>query len=372
MAGAHDLAKQKGRGRQATQPTQIPPAGWKDVLWRVYQSINDDRVMLTAAGVTYYILLALVPTLSAFVSIYGLFADRATVVDHIGLLSGIIPGDGLEIIREQLTRLVSEGEEVLGVTLLISLSIALWSSSAGVKAMFEAMNVAYGEREKRNFFQQTLISLAFTVGGALAGVLLLTVVVLLPGLLALVRLPEAYAWVIRVISYFGILLVVLAGLAALYRWGPSREQAKWRWITPGAILSVILTIAVSLLFSWYVSNFGNYNATYGSLGALIGLLTWIWLSVTIVIIGGELNSEVEHQTARDSTTGPELPLGRRGAHMADTVGEQAGSPEEDGIEDEESFRARPRRPFSVGALALALPASLILNAAKRRGPRSDP
>lgn len=370
MADLHVLARQPGRGRQATDPGEIPPRGWRDVLWRVVQSFNQDRVMLTAAGVTYYILLALVPTLSAFVSIYGIFADRATVVDHVGMLAGIMPGGGVEIIREQLTRIASEGEGALGIALLISLGIALWSASAGVRALFEAMNVAYGEQEKRNFFHQTVLSLVFTLCGAVAGIVVIGVVVLLPGMLAVFRLGEGFEWVIRVVSYLLMFGLVLVGLAALYRWGPSREQAKWRWIAPGTLLAVALTVAVSLLFSWYVASFGNYNATYGSLGALIGLLTWIWLSVTIVIIGGELNSEVEHQTARDSTTGPELPLGKRGAHMADTIGQAWPSGADEDHESEEAFRSRPRRRFSLGALLAAGPASLLLNKARRRGPPS--
>ena len=314
------LARQSGRGRDASDPTAIPAEGWKDVLWRVYRSIVRDRVMLTAAGVTYYLLLSLVPTLSAFVSIYGLFANRTTVLVHVNMLAGIVPSDGLDIIRQQLTRLVAEGDGTLGATLLVSLGIALWSASAGVRAMFEAMNVAYGEQEKRNFFQQVLVSIVFTVGGAVSAVLLISIVVVLPGILALLQFGTGLEWLLRLVSYGLMLMVLLVGLAALYRWGPSREQPKWRWITPGAALALILTVVVSLLFSWYVTNFGHYNATYGSLGALIGLLTWVWLSVIIVIIGGELNSEVEHQTARDSTTGPELPMGERGAYMADTVG----------------------------------------------------
>jgi len=363
-------ARQQGRGRQADTPGEIPPSGWKDILWRVYQSINEDRVMLTAAGVTYYLLLSLVPTLSAFVSIYGLFADRRTVLEHVNMLAGIVPGGGIELIREQLTRLTAEGQGALGVTLLISLAIALWSASAGVKSMFEAMNVAYREQEKRNFFFQQFLALAFTFGGFLAGLLVISAVVILPSILSLLRVGTGVEWVIRIGGYLVMLAVMMLGLAALYRWGPSREQAKWRWVSPGTILSVLMSIVVSVLFSWYVSNFGNYNATYGSLGALIGFLTWVWLSATIIIIGGELNSEVEHQTSRDSTTGKELPMGQRGAHMADTVGRPSGGDPDKDLETVEEFKARPRRPFSAGALALALPAALVLNAAKKRAARN--
>lgn len=276
--------------------------------------------MLIAAGVTYYLLLALVPGLTATVSIYALFTDPASVADQVDTLTGIVPAGGLDIIREQLVRLTAQGQATLGVTFIVSLAIALWSSSAGIRALFDAMNIAYGETEKRNLVQLTLTVLLFTLGAVLIGIFLITVVVVLPALLTLVWLGSGREWMIRLTSY-GLLLVVLGfALACIYRYGPSRQHAKWRWITPGATFSVALIVIVSVLFSWYSANFGNYNATYGSLGALIGFLTWIWLSVTIVIVGAKLDAEIEHQTARDSTTGAELPLGERGAVMADTIG----------------------------------------------------
>jgi len=324
-ASQEDLtaASESGRGRQASSPRAIPPRGWKDVLWRVYESLGTDRVMFTAAAATYYLLLALVPTLSAIVSIYGLFADQSTILDHVAMLNGIVPAEGLGIIREQLERIAGEGNTTLSWTLLISLVIALWSSSAGVKAMFEAMNVAYNEQEKRGFIKLNLIALGFTLAFAIAGALVVASVVILPAILAFFPFGPALEWTIRIASYLLMGIVMLLALGVLYRWGPSRELAKWRWISPGAIFAIVVTLVVSAIFSWYVANFGNYSATYGSLGALIGLLTWMWISATIVIIGAEINSEVEHQTARDSTTGPELPLGERGAYMADTIGHKA-------------------------------------------------
>lgn len=357
------LAHQPGRGREARAPVAIPPEGWKDVLWRVHGAIGEDRVFLTAAGVTYYLLLSLVPTLSAIVSIYGLFSSRASILDHVDMLSGLVPADALALIRDQLTRLASEGTGTLGWTLLFSLALALWSSSAGVKAMFDAMNVAYGETEKRNFFHLSLLALAFTLAGAVAALLVAAIVVVMPVALQLVWLGGGTEWLVRVAAYLLMAVIVACGLAALYRWGPSRQQARWRWISPGTALALVLTIAVSVLFSWYVANFGNYNATYGSLGALIGLVTWVWLTVSVIIIGGELNAETEHQTARDSTIGPELPLGQRGAQMADSVGDS-----HPGAGGDAGVRAlgRRQRPISWGTLALAVPAAIVLRAALRR------
>lgn len=359
-----DYAAQPGRGRDAEAPTEIPLSGWKDVLWRLYRAIGEDRILLTAAGATFYILLALVPTLTAFVSIYGLFNDRANVLHHVELLSGIVPRGALEIIRDQLTRLTSENNDTLGLTLLFSLAIALWSSSAGVKAMFEAMNVAYHERERRSFLVLNGTALLFTLGGAVAAMLVATVVIVMPLLIGFLPGGAGLEWTVRVAAYAAMLLVLSAGLAALYRWGPSRENAKWRWITPGTLLSVVALGVTSILFSWYVANFTDDNATYGSLGAVIGLMSWLWISVTLVIVGAELNSEIEHQTARDSTTGPDLPLGERGARMADTVG-RAWPLARDKVEVA-AAPVRPRNRVSLSPLAFAVPALVALHLMNRK------
>ena len=313
----------KGYGRNADGPTEIPAKGWKEVLWRVYAEINDDRVMLIAAGVTYYLLLAFVPGLTAFLSLYGLVADRGTVAEHVGMLQGFVPSGALDILNEQLTRLTAEGETTLGLTLLISLAIALWSANAGMKSLFEAMNIAYHEVETRSFIKLNAITLMFTVGAIVVMGLMLGVLIVLPTVLGYVGIGEGAEWLIRIAGFVVLLGVLSLGVAALYRWAADRESPKWRWITPGAILALVATIIVSALFSWYAANFGSYNATYGSLGAVIGFMTWIWLTSILLIVGGELNSELEHQTARDTTTGRPRPMGTRGARMADTVAGRA-------------------------------------------------
>jgi len=353
---------QPGRGRDAEAPLEIPPTGWKDIAYRLFRAINEDRILLAAAGTTFYLLLALVPTLSAFVSLYGLFNSRASAVDHVALLVGIVPAGGLDIIRDQLTRLAGESNGALGVTLFISLALAFWSASAGIRALFEAMNVAYHEKEKRPFFVLIGISLLFTLATAAAAMLVVGTVIVMPPLLALLPGGAGLEWLVRVASYAVMLLVILVGIAALYRWGPSREEAKWRWITPGATLCVVALGITSIGFSFYVGNFSDYNATYGSLGALIGLLTWMWISVTLVIAGAELNSEVEHQTARDSTTGPAQPLGSRGAYMADNVG-RIWPPDRKALERKVK-PLRRREPVSFNALAL-FSAVIILGALRR-------
>lgn len=361
-------ALQAGRGREAQAPGEIPFNGWKDILWRLYRAISEDRILLTAAGATFYIMLALVPTLAAFVSIYGLFNDRASVIQHVELLAGIVPPGALDIIREQLNRLTGESNNTLGLTLIFSLAVALWSSSAGVKAMFEAMNVAYHERERRSFFVIAGTALLFTIGGAFASLLVVAAVLVMPTVVTLLPISPGIEWTVRLGAYAAMLLVLSLGIAALYRWGPSRETAKWRWITPGAILAIVSLGITSVLFSWYVANFTDNNATYGSLGAAIGLMTWMWISVTLVIVGAELNSEIEHQTARDSTTGPEQPLGSRGAHMADSVG-RVWPPAR---KEAEAVPGPQRTPIEIriGAIAFALPIAAALTMAVRDWRRS--
>lgn len=360
---------QSSRGRDAAKPTQIPARGWKEILWRVYSEINEDRVMLIAAGVTYYLLLAMVPSLSALISIYGLFADPATVQDHAQMLAGFVPGGGMEILNEQMERLASGGRTTLGLTFAISLAIALWSANAGMKSLFQAMNVAYNERETRSFVKLTAISLAFTLSAIVGVICMIGVVVVVPTVLGFIGLGDATEWLIRIGSF--LLLVILASLAAaaLFRWGPDRENARWEWITPGTMLSVIVVVAVSALFSYYVANFGSYNETYGSLGALIGFLTWIWLAVTILIVGAELNSEMEHQTARDTTTPPDERMGNRGARMADTVADGPNDGGEDEVPDERPRRREESRKLSAGSLAFAVPAALLLTFLERRSKR---
>jgi len=309
-----------GRGRDADSPTEIPQKGWKDILWRVYEEVNNDRILAVAAGVTFYALLALFPAVAALVSIYGLFADAGTIQDHLNTLGSFLPGGALDVVGEQVKRITSKGSGTLGFAFFSGLAISLWSANAGMKAMFDALNVAYDEDEKRGFIALNLRSLAFTLGAILFLVLALVGVVVVPVVLNFIGLGKAAEWIISLARWPVLLAIVIGGLAVLYRYGPSRNNAQWRWISAGSILAAVVWVVGSMLFSWYVSNFGNYNETYGSLGAAIGFLTWIWLSTTIVLVGAELNSEMEHQTARDTTEGPEKPLGARGARTADTVG----------------------------------------------------
>ncbi len=316
-------ATQPGHGRRAKSPFAIPWAGWKDIFWRTYPRIDDDRLLATAAGVVFFGLLAIFPAVTALVSFYGLFADPVTIGDNLQTLAMMLPEGAFQIVEDQVARVVSHGNTALGITFLFGLVLAIWSANAGVKAIIDTLNVAYEEREKRGFIQLNMVSLAFTVGGIVALLLMVGAVVAFP--LALDHLgiaPESK--LIVTLARWPLLLVILLGaLAILYRFAPSRDAPRWQWLSVGAVTAAVLWIAGSALLSWYLSAFANYNATYGSLGAAIGLMMWMWMSAIVVMFGAELNSEVERQTLRDTTTGRPKPLGSRDAVSADTVGAAA-------------------------------------------------
>jgi membrane protein len=313
-----------GRGRRATAPWHIPWQGWKDILWRTYSQISEDRLLAVAAGVVFYGLLALFPAVTAFVSLYGLFADASSINQHLSLLSGFLPEGAMSIIREQVERIAAKGGTRLSFAFLFGLALALWSANAGMKAIIDALNVIYGEKEKRGFIKLNLVSLALTLGGIIAVLVAVAAVVILPLVLNYIGLGGWADTILRLARWPVLLLLVITGLAVLYRYGPSREEPRWEWLSVGSVLAAVAWLGSSALLSWYLTNFANYDATYGSLGAAIGMMMWMWISSIVILFGAELNSEIEHQTARDSTTGRERPPGRRGATMADTVGEAAG------------------------------------------------
>ncbi len=276
--------------------------------------------MSVAAGVTYYALLAIFPAIAALVSLYGLFADPVSLQDHLNTLSGVLPSGALDIIREQVTRIASQGGGTLGFSFIIGLVLSLWSANAGMKAVFDALNIVYDEEEKRSFVKLNIMSLSFTLGAILFIILAVTGIIVLPILLDFIGLGRSLEWLLSLARWPVLLLIVVFGLSLVYRYGPSRDKAEWKWVTPGGIIAAVLWLAVSMLFSWYVANFGSYNETYGSLGAVIGFMTWIWISSIVVLLGAEINAEMEHQTAKDTTEGTHQPMGTRGAQMADTIG----------------------------------------------------
>lgn len=312
-----------GRGRDAGTPSEIPVKGWKDVLWRVYESLTEDNVMLVAGGVTFYLLLAIFPALAAFVSLYGLFADPATISAHVAGLEGVLTEEAVAMLQEQLATLVGHQDTALTWGFAISLALAFWSANSGMKGVIEALNIAYDEQEKRSYVKLTLVSFAFTLGAFLLAVVMIVAVAVIPAVLAVFHLGAAGEIAVRLIRWPILLLLIAVALTLVYRYAPSRDTPEWRWVTWGSGVATVVWILASFAFTLYLENFADYNATYGSLGALVGFMLWIWISTIIVLVGAELNAELEHQTARDTTTGPDRPMGERGALVADTLGKTA-------------------------------------------------
>jgi membrane protein len=313
-------ARESGRGREAATPEQIPALGWKDILWRVVWAIPEDRILSTAGGVAFFTLLSVFPAIATIVSLYGLFADAKVIGTHLSILAGILPPGVIELIGTQVATVAGQDNTTLGSAFLIGFLIALWSANSGVAALFDALNVVYDEKEKRSIVRFYARTFLFTLGGIGFAVVAITGVVVLPVVLTFLGTATTAEQLLAVLRWPVLLVTVVLGLATLYRYGPSRRDARWRWVTWGSLSAAVLWICASMLFSWYVASFESYNKTYGSLGAGVGFMVWIWLSVVIILIGGELNAEMEHQTARDTTDGAPKPLGRRGAMMADHVG----------------------------------------------------
>lgn len=312
------------RGRGADRPSEIPAVGWKDILIRVWKSIGTDRFVAIAAGVTFYSVLALFPAIAALVALYGLFADPNTISSHLSSLPGVLPEGALEVVRTEVSRIVEQGSKSLGLTFLGGLAVAIWSANAGVKALFDALNMVYNEQERRGIIKLNAISLAFTTGAILFFLLALSAMVIFPLALGYLGLSSAAEQIASIARWPALLLVVGFALAVLYRFGPDRAKPRWRWVTWGSAFAAVSWLAASILFSYYAAHFGSYNKTYGSLGAVIGFMVWIWISMIVILLGAEINAQMEHQTAKDTTTGTPKPMGLRRAAMADSLGPGQG------------------------------------------------
>lgn len=317
-------AKEPGRGRLAQRPEHIPHKGWVDIFWRVGASYFGDRVGFIAGGVTFFVVLSLFPTLAAFVTIYGLFADPNQAVERLYFLYELLPSGVAEFLSGQMQRLAENSNTQLTFTLVWTLGLSLWTANGAIKVLFYGLNIAYHEVERRNFFKYNLLCMAFTVSGLAAILVAAAMVVGVPLVLGLFGLADEWAY-LAPLRWPLLLLVYIASLTLVYRLGPCRARARWRWLTPGALFASLLSVALSLGFSWYLQSFVKVDS-YGPLAAMMGFLLWTWLSVQIILMGAELNAEVEHQTAIDTTTGEAMALGERGAVVADTVGPKRGSP----------------------------------------------
>jgi membrane protein len=308
------------KGHQADTPAEMPRAAWKDIAARTYKRVWDDNVGLVAAGVAFYSFFALLSLLGLIVLSYGFIADPHTVIEHMRALTAVLPTDVAQIIGDQLMTAVKASEGMKGLGILLAFVVAIYGGTNGAAAVLTALNIAYEEKEERSLWRFYLLAVSMTLAALVVALSLLAATAAIAFLQRLLpATPDALVIAGKLAGYV-ILTLLAAGIAAtLYRFGPSREDAKWKWITPGSVFAAVAWLLLTIGFGFYVSNFTNYSASYGSLGAVVALLTWMYLSAYAFIVGAELNSEIEHQTAKDSTTGHPQPLGDRGAWAADNV-----------------------------------------------------
>jgi membrane protein len=315
-----------GRGRSAIRPWDIPLEGWRDIAHRVFADLQQHNMSFVAAGVAFFVLLALFPALGAIVGIYGLVADPADVAEEAGFLRNILPPEALNILTSQLNQIASHAAGTLSLGVLISLLIAIWSTSRGMSSIITALDIVYNQQEHRSFFRLTLLSLELTLGAILFAVVALGLIIGLPAVFNLFGLGGLVTALLNLLAWPLLGLLFILGLAVIYHYGPCRDQPRWEWVTPGAVLATVLWLIGSGLFSFYVAKFGSYNETYGSVGAAVILLTWVYLTSYVVLLGAEVNAEMEHQTAKDTTMGQPEPMGERGAYVADTLGPSYDEP----------------------------------------------
>jgi membrane protein len=312
------------RGRTAERPEEIPARGWWDIVWRVTQRLASDNVTLVAGGLAMYTLLSVFPGLAAAVSLYGMFATPADVIQHMKVFSGVLPPGTWEIFNAELLSLTHHSQTTLSIAAAVGLTMALWSARSAMSALMTAANIAYGEHEKRGFFRQVLVSLALTVAAIVGFLLMLLLGVVIPIVFKILGTRWGLQVAADTLQWVLLWCFTVLGLAVVYRYAPAREHARWRWVTWGSAIAASLWLAMSGVFAFYVGSFAGYGKTYGALGGVVVLLMWFYLSSLLVLLGAEINAEMERQTVKDTTTGAPLPLGQRGAYAADTVGPSAG------------------------------------------------
>lgn len=320
--GRSDLqrAGEEGRGRRAEAPSEIPAAGWKDVARRVKAEAREDNLPLLSAGVAFYALLSLFPALAAVVSIYGIVADPSEVSRQLRSLTRALPSDAAHLIVQQARDVAGTSNGSLGITVVVGIVLALWSASSGMKWLMAALSLVYDEREERKFVKLRGTAVLLTIGAAVGLVISIGLISAMPAICRHLGLGAAGTWVAVVLRWPVLAALVVAGLAVLYRYGPDRDRARWRWVTRGSGLAAVIWLVASAAFAAYAAVAGRFAKTYGSVAGVVVLMLWLYLSILAILLGGEINAEMEHQTAADTTVGPSRPLGARGAEMADTIG----------------------------------------------------
>ena len=332
------------KGHQASSPTEMPAPAWKDILKRTYKRTWDDNVALVSAGVAFYGFFALLSMLGLIVLFYGFIAEPRTVVEHFQALTAVLPKDVAVLIGDQLMTAVKSSEKAKGLGILLAFVVATYGGTNGAASVLTALNIAYEEKEKRSLLRFYLLAVLMTLGALVMALVAIAATAAIAYLQRL--LPEAAPAAViagKILGYVVLALIAAFVASMLYRYGPSREDAQWKWISPGSVVASLAWCLLTVAFGFYVSHFTDYHASYGSLGAVVALLTWMYLSAYAFVFGAELNSEIEHQTAKDSTTGSPEPLGDRGAWAADNVAT------DDTIQD------RPEKQREGDALTSAAP-----------------
>ncbi len=321
--GGADGANENGRGREAEAPTKIPAKGWKDIILRTKTEVKNDHMTILAAGVAFYLMLSIFPFAIAGMSIYGLVADPAQATELVDSFRGAVPDSVAQLAEDQLTGLADASDGGLGIGVVIALLVALFSASKGARALIESTNMAFDEDETRGFLRLRLLGFVFTLAFLAFFAVSVGVILVLPAVLN--NFGSAGRLAVTILRWPLLGALAAVGLAVLYRYAPDRDEPKWSWTSPGAIIATLLWLIGSGLFSFYANNFGSFNETYGSLSAGIVLLLWLFLTSLCILFGAEINAEAERQTKEDSTKGPSQPLGTREAAAADTVAPAAGS-----------------------------------------------
>lgn len=291
------------RGREPSHPGKIPPLDWRDVSWRAWREISDQNLFLIAGGVTYAVLVALVPGLAALVSIYGLIFDANQIEQQVAALSGILPAETQQLLSQQLHGLVQTSGGSLGLAAVTGLLLAVWSASRGMSGLITALNIAYEEKESRGFFRFNLIAIGLTLGLLMAGIVAIALVAVLPALARLLAVGSGTKWLLLLAQWPLLIVFVLLGLSVMYYFAPDRDKRQWRWASPGAVAATGLWVTGSAAFTVYVANFSSYDKTYGSLGGVIMLLTWLYLSALVVLLGAVVNAQLERQARKHSAQG---------------------------------------------------------------------
>ena len=304
------------RGQNAERPSEIPMKGWKDIGWRVKDQLRDDHVSIVAAGIAFYFFLAIFPAIGAALSLYGLVMDPAQIARQLGQLANALPEQAHELISDILNQQSERSGSALGWSLILSVLIGLWSANKGTKAVFEGINIAYTETDGRGIVKRNAVTLVFTLGGLVVGFVVITTITVLPAIINGLGLPSVVENVIALLRWPVLALLAMAALAAVYRVAPHRESPGLRWTSWGAVIATMLWLAGSLAFSFFVSHFGRFDETYGGFAAVIILMLWFFLTGFIVLLGAEINAQMEHQTRRDAVTGEGGSAGQRGVSHA--------------------------------------------------------